>query len=152
MQQLLGDKLGMSADANSFFHLFPQRLPTNVRIVLASDDSTMDLDRLADMADKVMEVAAPTVAAISEHHTTLNHTCSSEINQLKEEVASLASLVASLTTRSRHRSSSNKSCRTPSPSSNDPQQDSLCWYFAKFGEAAQKCKSPCSWENSQAGH
>ena len=51
MQQLLGDKLGMSADANSFLReLFLQRLPANVRMVLASADSSMDLDKLADIA------------------------------------------------------------------------------------------------------
>ena len=53
MQQL---KLGISADANSFLReLFVQRLPSNVRMVLASADSSMDLDKL-DMADKVMEL------------------------------------------------------------------------------------------------
>ena len=57
MQQLLGDKLGTSAEANSFLReLFLQRLPPNVRMVLASTDDTMDLSKLADMADKVMEV------------------------------------------------------------------------------------------------
>ena len=40
MQQLLGDKLG-SADSTSFLReLFLQRLPSNVRIVLASADSS----------------------------------------------------------------------------------------------------------------
>ena len=69
MQQLLGDKLGTSADANSFLkELILQRLPPNVRMVLASTDASMDLKKLADMADKVMEVATPTVAAISDTH------------------------------------------------------------------------------------
>ena len=67
MQQLLGDKLGTSADANTFVReLFLQRLPPNVRMVLASADATMDLNKLADMADKVMEVATPTVSAITD--------------------------------------------------------------------------------------
>ena len=150
MQQLLGDKLGTSADANSFLReLFLQRLPPNVRMVLASADSTMDLDRLADMADKVMEVAAPTVAAVSV--TRPDGTDHSEVKQLREEVARLAYLVASLTTRSRHRSSS-KPRRAASPAPTNPPQDSFCWYHTKFGEAAQKCKDPCSWGNSPAGH
>ena len=50
-----------------FLHeYFLQRLPPNVRMVLASADATMDLWNLADMADKVMEVATPTVSAISD--------------------------------------------------------------------------------------
>ena len=89
MQQLLGDKLGASADANSFLReLFLQRLPPNVRMVLASTDASMDLNKLADMADKVMEVATPTVSAITDTRT--DH---SEIKQLREEVARLADLV-----------------------------------------------------------
>ena len=81
MQQLLGDTLGMSADTNSFLReLFLQRLPANVRMVLASADSSMDLDKLVDMADKVMEVAAPTVAAVSDTHSDC--TDNSEVKQL----------------------------------------------------------------------
>jgi hypothetical protein len=59
MQQLLGDKLG-SADSSSFLReLFLQRLPANVRMVLASTDATTDLSKLAELADKVLEVATP---------------------------------------------------------------------------------------------
>ena len=82
MQQLLGDKLGTSADANFFLHeLFLQRLPCNVRMVLASADTSLDLSKLADMADKVMEVVTPTVASISTQQTN------SEVTLLREEVA-----------------------------------------------------------------
>ena len=98
MQQLLGDKLGKSADANSYLReLFLQCLPPNIQMVLASTDASMDLNKLADIADKVMEVATTNVAEISD---------TSEVKQLREEVARLADLVASLTTRSRCRSSS----------------------------------------------
>ena len=147
MQQLLGDKLGTSADANTFLReLFLQRLPPNVRMVLASTDTSMSLNKLADMADKVMELATPTVSAITDTRTdTL------EVKQLREEVARLADLVASLTTRSRRRSTSRpRRSQSPVPQ-NPPPEDSLCWYHAKVGEAAQKCKDPCSWGNSQAG-
>ena len=66
MQQLLGDKLDTSADSNSFFReLFQQYLPPNVRMVLSSADTTMDLNKLADMADKVIEVSTTTVASVS---------------------------------------------------------------------------------------
>ena len=101
---------------------------------------------LADMADKVMEVATPTFAAISDTRTN-----TSEVKQLHEEVARLADLVASRTTQSCCRSSSRpRRAHSPAPL-NPPPEDSLCWYHAKFSEAAQKCKDPCSWENSQAG-
>lgn len=43
--------------------LFLQRLPANVRMVLASTSHTASLDELAELADNITEVAAPTVAA-----------------------------------------------------------------------------------------
>ena len=49
MQQLLGDKLGTSADANFFLcQLFLQWLPPNVRMVLTSADTFLDMNKLAD--------------------------------------------------------------------------------------------------------
>ncbi len=119
----------------------------------------MDLSKLADMADKVMEVSTPTVASIADPAPSPDLSPvaaaisdSSEIRQLREQVACLASLVESLTTRHARRSPS----RTRRPNSPAPpsmsQTSSLCWYHAKFGETAQKCKSPCTWEsNSPAG-
>ena len=82
MQQLLGDQLGAGADTNVFLkELFLQRLPGNVRMVLASADPATDLAQLAVMADKVIEVATPTVSAIA--HT-------SDVKQLQEEVTRLS--------------------------------------------------------------
>ena len=89
MQQLLGDHLGATAENNAFLkELFLQRLPANVRIVLASADDATDLKKLADMADKIVEVATPTVAAVTDTST-----------EVQQEVSRLADLVASLSQR-----------------------------------------------------
>ncbi|XP_037573022.2 uncharacterized protein LOC119455671 [Dermacentor silvarum] len=61
MKQLLGDN-ARSIDDTLLRELFLQRLPANVHMVLATA-STMDLTGLATLADKVMEVATPTIAA-----------------------------------------------------------------------------------------
>ena len=145
MQQLLGDHLDTTPDNNAFLkELFLQRLPANVRIVLASADATTDLSKLADMADKIVEVATPTVAAVSEP--------SAEIQQIKAEVSRLADVVASLTQHRPRRGRSNsrqRRPRSPAPSDSHQPQDSktLCWYHKKFGEAARKCQEPCNWGN-----
>ncbi len=57
IQQLLGDKV---TDSSFLRELFLQRLPSHVRMVLASSDSP-DLDKLAQLADKIVEVAAPQI-------------------------------------------------------------------------------------------
>ena len=81
MQQLMGGQV--STTDNSFLReLFLQRLPANVRMVLASTD-TKDLQDLAHLADKVMEVAAPCVSSVRTGNS------SSDIIQLRSEIADL---------------------------------------------------------------
>lgn len=150
MQQLLGDKAG-ATDASFLRELFLQRLPPNVRMVLASTDTT-ELEKLAQLADKIVEVATPPVSTV---------TSSSEYEQLRTEMADLRKLVESLhipvsTQRNRQRSSSRG--RTPrrsraSTPTNTEASDDLCWYHRRFGDTARKCRTPCSMsENAQASH
>lgn len=149
MQQLMGEQLGPTPETTSFLReLFLARLPANVRMVLASADATTELGRLAEMADKVLEVATPTVAAV-----TTPPPQPSEVAQLREDVARLTELVHSLTTKPRHRHHS-RNRRSPSPAATQQSQDSiLCWYHQKFGDRAVKCRDPCSRGlNGQASH
>ena len=140
MQQLLGDHI--PTPDNAFLkQLFVQRLPANVRMVLASADSLTDLPKLVEMADKIIEVASPpTVAATS--------TPASEVQQLREEIIRLTELVATLAQqRSRGRSPSrtrNPHQQTPARVDEQPSQTPLCWYHRKFGDAAKKCQRPCN--------
>ena len=64
MQQLLGDAAGPNLDNSFLCELFLQRLPSHVHMVLASSGE-MTLDALAQLEDKVMEVALPLVSAVS---------------------------------------------------------------------------------------
>ena len=95
-----------------------------------------------------MEVATPTLSAISDTHTD-----SLEVKQLREEVARLADLVTSLKTRSRRLSTSRlRRPQTPSPQNPPPAEDSLCWYRAKYNEAAYRsARTRAVGGNAQAG-
>ena len=64
MQQLLGDKAG-AIDNSVLRELFLQRLPANVRMVLTSTADQANLENLAQLADKVVEVATPSVVTVS---------------------------------------------------------------------------------------
>ena len=82
IQHLLGEKA--NATGTCFLcELFLQKLPTNVCIILASADSK-DLDDLAQIANKVMEVV----------HFKCSDT--TEIDQLHSEIADFKHLVQSL--------------------------------------------------------
>ena len=155
MQQLLGDH--STLDTSFLRELFLQRLPPNVRMVLASTPEGTTIDQLAEMADKIMEVASPSMAALTNPsipETTPPPAFAEEFKQLRSDVSRLEKLVNKLA-RNRSSSQSNRrpSRRSPTPPSTDNSSDSLCWYHSKFGSQAKNCNSPCSWpSNRQAGH
>ena len=155
MQQLLGDKAG-AMDSSVLRELFLQRLPANVRMVLASSPGTTNLENLAQLADKIVEVAAPAVSAVSATHL------SDEFERLRAEVTSLRKVVESLpkTTankrdhpQSRPRGHSRSQSRGRSPSPHPATEVPICWYHRRFGDEARKCTQPCSYSgNGQASH
>ena len=120
-----------STDAAFMRELFLQRLPSNVRMVLASTPDTGNITELAQLADKVMEVATPSVSGI---------TTTTELDQLRQEVAKLKTMLRSLQTVNKK----SQRGRSPSPAPQRQQTQDVCWYHAKFGDRAQKCKPPCS--------
>ena len=149
MQQLLGDAAGPNSDNKFLRELFLQRLPSNVRMVLASAGE-MSLEALAQLADKIVEVATPSISSLNLSPLT------AEVEQLRSEVAHLKDMLASAQLSSLHqrparqRSSSRPGSRSssPRPSPTPDQPDGLCWYHRKFGEQAHKCTSPCSWSGN----
>ena len=165
MQQLLG---GRNIDPSFLRELFLQKLPNQVCMVLASTPDTASLEQLAEMADKIMEVASPTVSALATTPTTPAQnfnpppqaakpppTLASEVDSLRAEVSRLSKQLQQLT-HAHHRSPSNNrrpSRRSPTPSSAPPTNTTLCWFHHKFGDQARNCRAPCSWaSNEQAGH
>ena len=162
MQQLLGDRPGI--EPSFLQELFLQRLPQSVHMVLASTPEGTALSTLAEMADKVMEVAAPSgsVAALNTHppsdptaptpHIPLPPATAADIEDLRSEISRLEKLVRSLArSRSLSRLSHCSPIPTPAPTSDTPN-NLLCWYHRKFGDRARDCHSPCSWSsNEQAG-
>ena len=157
LQQLLGDAAGPNPDNTFLRELFLQWLPGHVRMVLASSGN-MPLEALATLADKVMEVASPSVSSVNVAPLTL------EVGQLRSEVAQLREMLAALkiTPSNPHRRAQSHSQSTlaasprssspaPFPAENSPFA-SLCWYHRRFGDAACKCTSPCLWTgNGPAG-
>ena len=145
MQQLLGDRAS-TTDSTFLRELFLQRLPSNVRMVLASAKTTATLEELAELADKVVEVATPTVAATSAPHPFPE--ILTEIEQLRGEVQKLQASVRSLARQSRGRSHSRSRQHSPAP-----QEQTICWYHQKYGSNAKKCTQPCNYvqpSNDQA--
>ena len=148
MQQLLGNSAVPQPDNSLLRELFFQQLPGHVRIVLASSGDTVSLDILADMADKMLEVASLMVSFLTSPAappTPPPHPPASlEVAQLWSEISELHQLISSLQLSTSHpsRSHSHSRASSPSPSSG------LCWYHQHFGDKANKCTSPCSWQGN----
>ena len=129
MQQLLGDKAG-ATDASFIRELFLQRLPGKVRMVLASTSDTTSIDELAQLADKIVEVAAPSVSAYT--NSSSGPTWKGELDRLRTEVVGLKQLIKSLSVPSRdkgyRRSRSRSHSPNPTDASTNTDPSSLCWY------------------------
>ena len=129
MQQLLGDRAG-TTDGAFLQELFLQRLPANVRMVLASTAATTSLEDMAELADKIVEVATPVVAAVDSPLPQLT----SQLEQLRTEVSRLQSSVKALTRQARARSSSRTRSRPASPApQHNNTEPGLCWYHQNLG-------------------
>lgn len=153
MQQLLGDNAALN---DSFLkELFLQRLPSNVRMVLASSPPNTPLESLAELADRVIEVAIPAVAAVTPTAPSQQPQPSAKVidaqtptsQQFEQLIAGLAKLQATVTTLTRARSKTPKRHPrrpSPSPSAGASPDDHICWYHRKYGEEARKCTTPCN--------
>ena len=149
MQRLQGDSA--SARNNPLFQeLFLHCLPSNVRMILASTTPTDDVQELADGADKIMEVSESSKAVENmEEPGPQEPSLHSEVNQLRTDVADLKKLLKTLASAPQ-RTGTRPHGHTPTvPDS----QLHLCWYHYRFGDAAKKCKPPCTKSgNFQASH
>ena len=135
MRQLLRDG-ATAAEGPLLRELFLQRLPSNVRMVLASSIEDKSLEEIAESADKIIDVAPPNVSAITP---PTPDTIEALVKRMEE-------LVSTLSTRSR-----SPRLRSPSPRRRQPRlrlppppPTSLCWYHRRFGDRARNCTPPCA--------
>ena len=99
MQQLLGGGT-VDADAKLLRELFLQRLPSNVRMVLASFGDTKPLEELAELGDNIIAAGPPGVSGVTQPEP------SREVEELRSELAQLRERVSTLSTSTRTRSPS----------------------------------------------
>ena len=171
MKQLLGEN---KLEERILRQLFLQRLPQNVQLILASSSDAVDLEQLALIADKIVEVAVPlAVSNVSAGSATAPTTMpphssyDSRLDEMQAQISQLTSLVKSLVTnesqdnhrvyggrersrdryKKRDRSSSRSRSRSRYQSKNPPRAGSDCWYHWRFGDKALKCVKPCSFES-----
>lgn len=132
--QELGAGLNINDDVMKV--LFLQRMPDKVKPILSISDGT--LAKLAEMADKMLEVTAINVASTAVSEPTLV-----DLSTLQAQIASLTAEVNRLKgPGSRSRSSSRSG-------SNNEAAGGMCWYHRKYGRNARACRQPCTFSDSK---
>lgn len=105
-------------------HIFLRQLPTVVRTQLAASDFSKDPRTVANQATMLWRAARVD-------------------NQLVSNTTVLTSPVSAL-------NAATKPTKTPSST---PTKDAWCYFHRRFGKAAKKCQTPCSFPgNDRAGH
>ena len=155
MRQLLGERV---LEDSILRQLFVQRMPTNVQQILASSSETLSITQVAELADRIIAVAAPgfvtAVAAPAPHPST-----TTSIQRLHDEVQRLTIQVESLSKQLRGRSRSRgrgwstnrqgqhqeqRGNQAPSSAADNDE----CWFHRTFGENARRCRPPCRRQSS----
>lgn len=144
MRQLANDKVG-----EEFLKtLWIQRLPKETQAILSVSDGS--LDKLAQMADKIIELAAPQVAETQKYS---DHAKSNPmILDLQAQVAALTEQVGRLSRfshRTENKPRDNSSRRRHRSQTPKRRNESLCWYHATFASKAKRCRSPCNFGSEE---
>lgn len=116
--------------------MWMQRLPTQSQAILST--STEPLDNLAKMADKIADIS-PAIAISSITNPT------SDVSRLERQIEILTEEVKQL--RSRY-SKSNSRVRSRS-NKRDNSATGFCYYHRRFGQNANKCRQPCTFNSVQ---
>ena len=130
--------------------IFLDHLPAHTRIILAAS-AIDDLNRLADVADKIADNSAPPDAVMAassrpgENSGTMFAELSDQIKKLTVTTESLSKRLrrmeqshGSRGDRSQSRSSRNRS------KSNDNNKEKLCWAHRKYPKDPRSCRNWCS--------
>nr|VZI48827.1 unnamed protein product [Spirometra erinaceieuropaei] len=145
MRSLVGN---MKIDDKFFKEMFLERLPTSVQTILASGSDDLEISKLAEMADRMMEVerlSSPTIAQVSQPL----HVSTSDLAELKTQIAQLSATVAALQLRRSPGPSRRSFGRDRRRSRSHPRTANLCWYHVNYGDKARRCVPPCSFKSTQ---
>lgn len=132
--------------------MWQNHLPPSVRGVLAVTNEN-DLEKLATIADKVMETATPipSIAAVEGKSPTQNKDdlVIAHLDKISERLEKLESRSRKHwqkgnRRRYRSRSRSSPESRTRGKTPEDPNW--LCYYHYRYKNRANKCVQPCNWK------
>lgn len=129
------DLAGSKINKDFLKTLWLRQLPSNVRTILTASSDTVELDELAKLADKIIEVSTPNQSSTMSVKSTENENLIERIDKLTKQINQLQRRY-----RSRSRSRSNSKQDKPT----GKRKFEKCWYHFKFGDESTKCVPPCN--------
>ncbi|XP_045445609.1 uncharacterized protein LOC123653660 [Melitaea cinxia] len=135
--------------------IWVSRLPHGIQTVLAGQPSSTCIDDLADLADRVHELATPSpvVASASQPQASSSsavEALTKEVAELRRQFQQLASERRSRSNTRSARSSQRRSASRSKRSQSNFRKYPLCLYHWKFGVKASKCIKPCDFKEGNA--
>lgn len=129
---------------------FLELMPDNIRVILASLDSTLTIEQMADTADKMVEQMphASTNSTVPPQ-SDIDRRLSAMMDQIEALTTQVQAIKADSRSRSRSPGPSHRRYdRSRSKSKGRWNKSGLCFYHSKFGTKAYNCQSPCSWKQN----
>ena len=144
---------GSNVTAYALQTLWLQRLPKRIQELLAVVGD-VELNKLAELADKATERSSAHEIAALTHQETPSTSSNADIAELTKRVSQLEALIRKSTrSRSRSRGQNRKSYfqdRSKSRGKSRNSSPGICFYHKKFGSEAWKCRQPCGWKNDRS--
>lgn len=128
MIQLMGEDV-KSPKTPIFREIFLRRLPESVRGTLTAKKDGDSLKELAELADELVEGTSRQVSTVEADVS---------------EVAEVAQLRKGLVRSKIQKRSQSRERPSRRASADKSQSSDVCWYHEQFGDAACKCRVPCS--------
>jgi hypothetical protein len=123
-----------------FGYLFLQRLPREIRVLLAEED-VADMRALTEKADRFMAIQAP-----QSHDSTVAAMAASPDSEDDTVAAATAGQAKQRQKKPQGKKQQQRRRRSISPAAKKP---SLCFYHFRFGEKARHCEEPCAWSENE---
>lgn len=127
--------------------MFLEQLPQQVSAILSASSET-DLNKLAMLADKIMDLQRPA------HVNAVSNSLEDFQQELLKRVEALSARFDKFTGGNSQRSRSQQRGRSRSKSNNNSNKGNnnnsnddskMCYYHRRFGTEARKCNRPCAW-------
>ncbi|XP_050521760.1 uncharacterized protein LOC126908202 [Daktulosphaira vitifoliae] len=125
---------------NILRQLWLRRLPSHAQAILTAQ-SELPLDKVAELADKIVEVQPAPSQFVHAVATTNNKKELDVLAAIEALTKQVSELCAKRPQRSRSRSRNRSNVELTNGKG-------WCWYHSTYGEKAAKCKAPCKYQEN----